>query len=130
MGDGQALQECLDAVKKDYKTLWETYDVPPFKYSDTKYLPQILELLQLTWDLPESFNTWYSRLRDTLRQMASQSVQQFTEVVCALEKLVESDAKYSTINYFIGELRCNQEPIVVGAKPMTVKQAMQFINEL
>lgn len=70
-GEEDALQECLNAVRKDYKALWEVSDVPSFGYDDISFLPQILELLQLTWNLPESFNLWYSRLKETLLKMAS-----------------------------------------------------------
>ena len=129
LGDGQALEECVAATRNDYKALWEACDVPSFMYTDTKYLEDILELLRLTWNLPDTFNTWCSRLQNTLLNMASQSIDQFTQVVSALEKLVESDAKYSSLNYFIGELRCIYEPQVVGAKPLTVKEAMRFISE-
>lgn len=129
LGDGQALKECVAATRKDYKALWEACDVPSFMYTDTKYLEDILELLRLTWNLPDSFNTWCSRLQNTLLNMASQSIDQFSQVLSALEKLVESDAKYSSLNYFIGELRCTYEPQVVGAKPLTVKEAMRFISE-
>ena len=129
LGDGQALEECVAATRKDYKALWEACDVPSFMYTDTKYLEDILELLRLTWNLPDSFNTWCSRLQNTLLNMASQSIDQFSQVLSALEKLVESDAKYSSLNYFIGELRCTYEPQVVGAKPLTVKEAMRFISE-
>lgn len=66
LGDGQALEECVTATREDYKALWEACDVPSFGYTDTKYLENILELLRLTWDLPVSFNTWYSRLQNTL----------------------------------------------------------------
>lgn len=129
LGDEQALQECVEITRKDYKALWEARDVPSFKYTDTKYLEQILELLQMTWNLPEAFNTWYSSLQKTLLNMANKSIEQFKIVVSALEKLVESDAKYSSINYFIGELHCKYEPLVAGAKPLTVKAAMQFIRK-
>lgn len=129
LGDGQALKECVAATRKDYKALWEACDVPSFMYTDTKYLEDILELLRLTWNLPDTFNTWYSRLQNTLLNMASQSIDQFTQVLSALEKLVKSDAKYSSLNYFIGELRCTYEPHVVGVKPLTVKEAMRFISE-
>ena len=129
LGDGQALKECVAATRNDYKALWEACDVPSFMYTDTKYLEDILELLRLTWNLPDIFNTWCSRLQNTLLNMASQSINQFSQVVSALEKLVESDAKYSSLNYFIGELRRTYEPQVVGAKPLTVKEAMRFISE-
>lgn len=129
LGDGQALKECVTATRNDYKALWEPCDVPSFMYTDTKYLEDILELLRLTWNLPDSFNTWCSRLQNTLLNMASQSIDQFNQVLSALEKLVKSDAKYSSLNYFIGELRCTYEPQVVGAKPLTVKEAMRFIRE-
>ena len=129
LGDGQALEECVTATREDYKALWEACDVPSFGYTDTKYLENILELLRLTWDLPVSFNTWYSRLQNTLLNMASQSIDQFSQVVSALEELVKSDSKYSSLNYFIGELRCTYEPQVVGAKPMSVKESMRFICE-
>lgn len=128
LGDGQALEKCVGATRKDYRALWEACDVPSFGYTDTKYLEQILELLQLTWDLPDSFNTWYSRLQNTLLNMASKSIEQFSQVVSALEKLVESDAKYSSLNYFIGELHCKHEPQVVGAKPLTVKETMRVLR--
>ncbi len=127
LGDETALNECVEAVRKDEKALWKVYDVPPFRYGDTKFLPQIMELLQLTWDLPGKMNDWYYRLCDALRLMAGQSIVQFNEVVAALEGLVASDCKYSTINYFIGDLRCNQEHLAAGARPMTVREAMRLI---
>lgn len=129
-GDENALLECLEAVRKDYKALWNVHDVPSFRYTDTKCLPQILELLQLTWEISDHFSIWYSRLKETLTQMANQNIKQFTEVVQTLENLVESDEKYTSINYFIRELYCNVEPQVAGAKPMTVKEAVSIITSL
>lgn len=128
LGDEDALQECLNNVRKDYKSLWAPHDVPSFNYTDTRSLPQIIELLELTWDLPETFNTWYSRLHETLSKMAGKNIEQFMEVTSALEVLVQSNEKYRTINYFIGELHCNQEPIVAGAKAMTTKEAIRLIS--
>lgn len=128
LGEENALHECLKAVSKDYKALWEVSDVPSFGYKDIRFLPQILELLQLTWNLPESFNLWYSRLKETLLKMASVNIEQFKEVVDALVKMVNSDAKYNSMNYFIGELYCIHEPQVVGARPMSVKEAMLYIG--
>lgn len=128
LGDEDALQECLNNVRKDYKSLWSPHDVPSFNYTDTRSLPQIIELLKLTWDLPATFNTWYSRLHETLLKMAGKNIEQFREVTSALNVLVQSDKKYRTINYFIGELHCNQEPIVAGAKAMTTKEVMLLIN--
>ena len=84
--------------------------------------------MKSTWDLPATFNTWYSRLHETLLKMAGKNIEQFREVTSALKVLVQSDKKYRTINYFIGELHCNQEPIVAGAKAMTTKEVMQLIN--
>lgn len=128
LGEENALQECLKAVRKDYKAFWEVSDVPSFGYTDIRFLPQILELLQLTWNLPESFNLWYSRLKETLLKMATVNIEQFKEVVNALVKMVNSDAKYNSINYFIGELYCIHKPQVVGARPMSVKEAMQYVG--
>ena len=36
LGDGQALEECVAATRKDYKALWEACDVPahPIKQGD------------------------------------------------------------------------------------------------
>ncbi len=127
LGDGKALNECVQSVRKNYKALWKVSDVPSFNFIETGYLPQILELLKLTWDLPGVFNDWYHRLCETLRLMAGRSIVQFNEVVAALEELAGSDVKYSTLNYFIGDLRCNYEHLAAGAKPMTVKEAMEFI---
>ncbi len=128
LGDDWALYQCVEAVREGGKALWEVYDVPPFRYADTKYLPQIMELIRLTWDLPGNMNNWYSRLCETLRMMSRQDIGQFNEVVTALEELVDSDLKYSTVNYFIGELRCNHEHLAAGAKPMTVKEAVRLLQ--
>jgi len=130
LGDDNALNDYLDAIKKNNITLLQDTFIPRFNYPDTKYLPQILELLQLTWDFQDSYNMWYSRLQETIKLMACQSKTQFQEVITALEKLVKSDSKYNDLNYFIGDLQCNYGPQVAGAKPMTVREAIKIINNI
>ena len=130
LGDDNALNDYLDAIKKNNIALLQDTFIPRFNYPDTKYLPQILELLQLTWDFQDSYNMWYSRLQETIKLMACQSKTQFQEVITALEKLVKSDSKYNDLNYFIGDLQCNYGPQVAGAKPMTVREAIKIINNI
>lgn len=128
LGEELALQECLSAIRVNKDSLWSSHYVPTFGYKDTKYLPQIMELLLLTWDSDNSYDFWHTRLQDTMLKMACQSIDQFTEVVSELEKLIESDKKYSRLNYFIGELRYIHEPKVIGVKPLSVKEAMHYID--
>jgi hypothetical protein len=127
LGDVNALDECIEWLqKKDINSLCRPFMAPTLNYTDIKYLPKLLTLLRIIWDTKEPYSNWHSRVEGALTKMAEKNLEQFIVVNDAMKKFIEENNKYSSLNYFIGQLQ-KSDPRLKEAS-ISVIEALEIID--
>lgn len=128
LGYDQALDECIEYLSKDIKSLGNPFMAPILNYTDIKYLSKILTLLRITWSYTEPFNNWSSRIKESLIRMAEKNLEQYNAVNDALCKMKNEEEKYiSNLSYFIDELK-KFDPRLKDA-PISIAKALEIIDK-
>lgn len=128
LGYDQALDECIEYLSKDIKSLGNPFMAPILNYTDIKYLSKILTLLRITWSYTEPFNNWSSRIKESLIRMAEKNLEQYNAVNDALCKMKNEEEKYiSNLSYFIDELK-KFDPRLKDA-PISIAKALDIIEK-
>lgn len=128
LGYDQALDECIEYLSKDIKSLGNPFMAPTLNYTDIKYLSKILTLLRIVWDCTEPFNNWSSRIKETLIRMAEKNLEQYNAVNASLCKMKNEEEKYiSNLSYFIDELK-KFDPRLKDA-PISIAKALEIIDK-
>lgn len=128
LGYDQALDECIEYLSKDIKSLGNPFMAPTLNYTDIKYLSKILTLLRIVWGYTEPFNNWSSRIKETLIRMAEKNLEQYNAVNDALCKMKNEEEKYiSNLSYFIDELK-KFDPRLKDA-PISIAKALDIIDK-
>ena len=128
LGYDQALDECIEYLSKDIKSLGNPFMAPILNYTDIKYLSKILTLLRITWSYTEPFNNWSSRIKESLIRMAEKNLEQYNAVNDALCKMKNEEEKYiSNLSYFIDELK-KFDPRLKDA-PISIAKALGIIDK-
>ena len=128
LGYDQALDECIEYLSKDIKSLGNPFMAPILNYADIKYLSKILTLLRIVWGYTEPFNNWSFRIKETLIRMAGKNLEQYNAVNAALCKMRNEEEKYiSNLSYFIDELK-KFDPRLKDA-PISIAKALEIIDK-
>ena len=128
LGYDQALDECIEYLSKDIKSLGNPFMAPTLNYTDIKYLSKILTLLRIVWGYTEPFNNWSSRIKETLIRMAEKNLEQYNAVNASLCKMKNEEEKYiSNLSYFIDELK-KFDPRLKDA-PISIAKALEIIDK-